>query len=1315
MSIFGKDNLEKKPGQPPQAEKTIMPGSDQQRVGNKPPVREDIETEMADLELKEIAKSTKTLNEIVRNQFNNKEERREVVLIRPWGDYTLVVLKNGDELKIYNDQAQPVDSFKKPHNLLRSKPINLAALPRSRGHNRIINDIDNPGSYNTAEQILLSQVKNEVLKSAALVRMRKENRVAVGFDYYSAPAESLLDITKNFQILEGGKYILTADKDGEIFIAFNTQNEQGVTQAPKDWVRLEMGVALPPDLERYVKLAMERKDELRPLNDKYFAYITEVGINIVPADNPKSTPLFKDNVVGVGDNVCVDAGNKNSLYYCAATNPKELRKLDMSASPNEWSVRVADFQKSYVSIRNLQMDPSGNFLLFYSDNDLVLVTKETLEEVKRMPGMTNVNFDAQGRIRAIDKDGHLVILEMDADKIVQSLAKRRVSRLAQGIDLADIFASAARKKGIAPAEMVKDLAPIRQEWEQKLQNQLNSVANIEQAQGFKQGLAKLRQTLEQQGLNAIQINFITEGLSEKIIEKERTLAGGEISIILGGVETKLQGSLSLAAISEVKADLEQLMPLELLMDEATKQRYREVNKNFSQQSADLFRREGDKILQDIQGLVKGVKTQLDQMSSKTEFDDWTEFRFPQLKNRLGALMRDCPIEADTAYKAIAVARGELQTLADQYKVKFEKEYAQIREVAAERTDALVENLRGDVNDIVNRLRTKGFKTREDAETYLSSSEAKKVIEQEIASLSNQNPDAAKELERALKVQLSNTLSEIERGGLAKVAETGQQMIIFGKTEFPRWEAKVKKEGERKVELIFQPDAKTQGPGLTANKILGDVELVITDTHGKKDTVRLYEGWDEEHEWRFGLLSYRGEEVPPSYLPGGDFRAVRKQYAEWVNGKLRNQYEAQKRQLFDLYKQRQKIGQRDEQTDAAWQEQYQQLLSEYGKFCAENHIALFRRIDQVKNMNEVSENGKGFVPGWQSHWVVDADAEKNLERMAQLFKMQLDLHEGVLNLKGHAGTGKDVLIKMFCNRVNRPYFATDCTKWTTEYELGEDVVLEAKDGGTQTVKVPSAVLNGIQTPGAVVYFNEVNGMPEQAQIFLHALWDEKRSLTLKTSSGKVIKADPTALFASSMNPNYPGTFNPQFATRSRMVSLEIGYPPLLRAKDANDANPNQPYNASEPLRIAREVKSLADMTYEPNMSRNDFVKLWDNYVNGVQNGAAKPTRTQEFDINVILALVEFGNRMRENFILNFEKTRESRNALPVKQPLTSREFRRCAYALGQIPETEKVNRDPDNTAREFLEQYFLSNVDSSEDRDKIMQAMRTWRSQKRVAA
>jgi hypothetical protein len=596
MPLFGRDNPENKPGQPKQAEKIATPGSDQARAGNTPPVRNDAETEMADLELREIAKSEKPV----------KEQGRDVAMIRPWGDYTLVSFTNGEELKIYNDQAQPAETFKSPLNSLRSPTVNGAMrriLENNPGKQYFSDDVSSAIDLQN-DDYRLSNIKNKLAQDKFKAVIKTSGGKYISKQNLGGDLEILQNPKQNCQILENGKYILIADAEHQSFLAYATQNDQGVTLAPKDWKRLEWGGMLPSDLESYVALAMERKDELRPLNDTYFAYITEVGINIVPVANPKSAPLFKDNVVGVGDNISVDSQNKNVIYYCAANNPKELRKLDMSGNPSEWFVKVADFQKSYPSIRNLQVDPSGNFLLFYSNSDLILVAKETLEEVKRIPGMSNVNFDAQGRIRAIDKDDHLVILEMDADKIVQSLSKRRIARLAHGIDLADIFSSAGKKKGATPEEIIKDLTPIREEWENRLQSQLDSVINLEQTQAFKQGLAKLRQTLEQQGLNAEQVNFITEGLSEKIIKKEKTLAGGEISHILSGVEAKLKGSLSLAAIFEVKADLDQLIPLELLMDEATKLRYREISKNFNQQSADLFRREGDKILQDVQGLLK---------------------------------------------------------------------------------------------------------------------------------------------------------------------------------------------------------------------------------------------------------------------------------------------------------------------------------------------------------------------------------------------------------------------------------------------------------------------------------------------------------------------------------------------------------------------------------------------------------------------------------------------------------------------------------------------------------------------------------------
>jgi MoxR-like ATPase len=323
---------------------------------------------------------------------------------------------------------------------------------------------------------------------------------------------------------------------------------------------------------------------------------------------------------------------------------------------------------------------------------------------------------------------------------------------------------------------------------------------------------------------------------------------------------------------------------------------------------------------------------------------------------------------------------------------------------------------------------------------------------------------------------------------------------------------------------------------------------------------------------------------------------------------------------------------------------------------------------------------------------------------------------MLLLKGHAGTGKDVRLLMFAAMTNRPYFSFDCTKWTTESDLSEDLVLEAVDGASQTMRLPSTILNAITTPGGILYLNEFNAMPQQSQTFLHALLDSKRAITLKTSSGKVVRAHPSVLIVGSMNPNYPGTFEPQLATRSRIVSLEIDYPPMKREKEPGDLIAEAPYDASEALRMARSMDSLSDLTYEADIKRNDFVKMWDKYVNGIENGASDPNPTQRYDIEVILALVQFANKLREDFVKVFEKTRDARKALPVTQPITGRELRRCAYALNKIPPEEKANlAGAENVAKVLLEQFYLSHFDKKEDKDKILAAMTAWRVKHRVAA
>ncbi|MBI4434568.1 AAA family ATPase [Candidatus Uhrbacteria bacterium] len=1245
---------------------------------------------LPELELKVLRRSEQPITK-------EGAQTRTLEGLRPWHNYTIVTLEGSDTIKIFDEDARPVEDFVPP---ISSKSI---VIKWEKLQGRL-----GGGPYITRTSF--SRIPRD-LRDEAKKKLKDRDEVSV-----YGMMDSMMP-SSHFEVSADGKYIVLFSKETKVYVAFRTQSEVGVLLAPRNWVRIDphSGEADRDEVGTFAELLQSEFEGYKPLNDQYAALVTDVGISIVNKDAPKGAPVFSDRTPSVERNVVVDPVNPKTVYYCASSNPVGIARLELGEDPKTWSPVIAKFPKPYAEVRNLQLDPSGNFFLFYSKDELVVLTKEGLEEVKRMPKLTQVNFDEQSRIRAVDADGHLVVMEANFGAFAEELDKRRIARLAAGIRVADIFdVEVARKReAAAKTATLEYLQPLRAQYEVQFQEVLTKTTTHEGVRELRVGLAKLRDTLHQQGLKPNEVVFILEGLEAPVLVKEKEFAAHAAHAALALVRAKLGGGLSIASISEARTAMETMRAQEALLDEDVRREVRELAQELEERSLELFRQRGGEIIKDVQGVLERTRTDLEGFTSKAQMDDWLEFRYPQLKSRLGGLAKDCPLEADEAYKAIVVARTTLQEIATSFEEKFKREYAKVREKAAERIGAAVDTLEGDIGGLVDRLRGKAFADRRSAEDYLATSEAKRTLEAEIAALAGQNPDAAKELERALKVRLSNTLTEIERGARTSIAETGQQFVMFGRTAFPKWEAKVKERGERKVALAFEEDPRTHGPGVKAGDIQGDVVIALRNPDGSTSTVRLYEGFRDENEWRLGLLSYRGEAIPPSYVSAAEFQKFRKDAADWAQGeksRLRGELEEKRGAMKAAYAKRKGA------TDEAWREEYRAALKDYAAFAADHHIVLLRRIDRMKAEPAIEHtNGKGFVPEWQSHWVVDRQTERDLEAMAGAFKMQLDLQEGLLNLKGHAGTGKDVRLKMFCALSGRPYFAIDGTKWTTEFELSEDVVLESKDGASQTVRVPSAVLIGITTPGAVVYFNEFNAMPEQAQIFLHALMDEKRSLTLKTSSGKVIRALPSVLLASSMNPGYPGTFEPQFATRSRMMSLEIGYPPLTRQPDAGDRNANPPYDSSEALRVARGVDSLADLTYEASLERNEFVKLWDKYVNGLETGAPDPIGTQRFDLDVILALIQFTDKLRADFIKIFEKTREARMALPVTQPMTGRELRRAAYALSTMTPEEKATANPEVVARALLERFFLTHIDKKDDQDKIRTAMATWTSKKRVRA
>lgn len=1145
--------------------------------------------------------------------------------------------------------------------------------------------------------------------------------------------QNLKIISREIRIINEGKYILLFDENNKYGVVFTTENEYKTSQPPRNWKRETIVYfsdfkICPEDLKQYIENLVSDANKAKiSLNNNYYAQNIGNSINIFKSSDP-SKAVYSENL-SVRQNICVDPIAQNTVYYCNYNNPQEIIKLDISQDVSKWQAQPIILPKKYEHIRNFQIDPTGNFLLFETISrtnrskwETVVVNKDTLGEVGILENCSMAKLDKEGNIYAIDEDDKLVKYQANFEQVGAEIYKRQTEERLKKLRLDELFKKESeQKKTKEEAKKFDHLLPTKHQITQLFNQSLLDASNLEDLAELKSKLAKVENELKSQEIKPDEIHFITEEISLVVSDKEKAFAQAATVDILDKIGKKLERGTSIAVITETKEDIENLKKLEPLVDEASRKQIRNKIEEFNSKSAELFKREGAIIEKDVGNLVIGVKSELETMTSMPNFSDWQEFRLPQLISRLGSLANDCPLEASETQKKILSARRQLQDLSREYEIKFKEEYDKVRENASEIMEERVELMKVDIDSFCDRLSNKSFKTRTDAEAYVVSSEALEGLRTEIKELEKQNPDLAKELDKALKVKIANIMSEVERAGFATIAKTGQIMEWFGVVPFPKWESKVKEKVVKQIDIAFIADEKTKGPGITADKILGDVGVAITNSRGEKERVKLYEGIINEDDLRYGSVSYKGEYFS-SYISQAEYRKIKEDYVNWNKGEsseIRKRRSEKRQALREWYGKRQKIGERDNENDKAWKEKYQELLKDYGKFCTERHILLLSRIDQLRKAPETEfPNGSGYVPEWQNHWTSDNHTEHYLEEMAKSLKMQLNLQEGILNLRGHAGTGKDVLVKMFCARTRRPYFTIDCSKWTTEFELSEDVVLEAEGGASKTVKVPSVILNAITAPGAVMYFNEINAMPEHAQIFLHGLMDEKRTLTLKTSSGKAVRALDNVLLISSMNPGYPGTFNPQFATKSRMVNLEIDYPPLLREKDPNDQNPNPPYNASEALRIARQVDSLANYTFESNLEYNDFVKIWDKYINGIENGAPNLESTQTFDLEVILTLVQFASKLREGFILNFEKIRPSaipRGTVLVDQPITGREMRRCAYFLSKISNEEKAAMNPESAARDLLERFFLSHIDQKNKKDEIKTAMATWTSSKRVAA
>lgn len=279
--------------------------------------------------------------------------------------------------------------------------------------------------------------------------------------------------------------------------------------------------------------------------------------------------------------------------------------------------------------------------------------------------------------------------------------------------------------------------------------------------------------------------------------------------------------------------------------------------------------------------------------------------------------------------------------------------------------------------------------------------------------------------------------------------------------------------------------------------------------------------------------------------------------------------------------------------------------------------------------EADEYFKGIdrkVPDFDEHWRITDYHKVKLEELAEILNLQLAHHRGITILQGEAGTGKNVLIDILANLSNREVITVPCN----ENSVKEDLMYEFEyDPNEGTYKLPSNLIEGIQTPGAIILFDEINALKPGIAKMLNSLFDYRRRIYLTEGSGKgkgrikrEIIIDPTVILVGTMNPqNYAGVnrLSPEVKSRSRVIDIE--YPPFEERRGGRTH-----YRSDEAEMLAAYMDDLSEL------KQKEFRQVWDYVINRDQSSGGdmivQGNPQIETDIRRVYDVIRVANRLRE---------------------------------------------------------------------------------------
>ncbi len=1101
-------------------------------------------------------------------------------------------------------------------------------------------------------------------------------------------------------ILDDGKFIIFYDSKGEKII-FKTTNEQGQTEPPHNWKRFtifnyEQDEDLKSIYGQIDGLDLQNHDVVA-LDGRLLALVNRNGVKVVSLNNG-GNEFLSDNI----QNPAVTK-SRDGLSYCDKEKPEYLYHVTFNhedeASKN--AIRLPEEIRN-SKVKKIKEVPGGEIInILTEEGKIYFIGLHDGEILFQYDGIQDFTT-TETQVQIIDDQGNLKTCESNLSELSHAI---RTIRLTSSIDIASIVSGSEE----TPNEVTDAEKPVLDEKTKEIRDglgaQIDEAKTIEDFGGIEKSIAELKQALEDGGVTEVHVNYILKPIFDEIETKKTDRA----QALVNEVGPKIKAASRPSQMDELTPSLRILQNFNPVLAEGStiKRDVEAVLSNARSHRESLYTTHLSGLETDLAAIVEQVESEIDNKKTYEAYMVWhRNERIAHLRS-MEEHYKQTSQDGEQARLAILQSQETIHRICAEKISSFKDARGEARAEAESALMRKVENVKLDINNYFETLSNEsGLVTKEEVTEFIANDPAFENITAGIEDIRSENVPQAQALESDISRKSYEVINQIIARQNAKTNDRGENVYTFGHINAPIMK-RVQKGGRKSARLDFIMNQAT----LTDNPktAMGDIGITITNEKGELTQERLWGDTGIEQEFRLGADS-KGEEITPGYLPRKQYKHISRLLNEWMNGgNVKKEHDDLRTRLKAKYAEKNERTEPSEEhpegelKNPEWKQQYTTLYKQYAEFCAQNFIPHLRQAE--RKLNEINSSEPVYingVPKLNPSWVIGEEEQGYLEDIAERFQMQADRQEGMLMLKGHTGTGKDVLLQVFAHHTNRSYFSFDCSKWTTEADLGEEILLE--DGNT--VKVPSSIVEGIQTPGAIVYFNEFNAMPESAQIFLHSLLDGKRQMTLKTSGGKVIKTEPSVVIAGSMNPGYEGTFDPQAATKSRMQEIEIEYNHLRRdgKQELGESPFDRKFASSEALKIARSTNSLQHLTYNPDLSENEFVKVWDKYVNRSQvPGAIDADEKQQFDMQVILELVKMADVIRYNFAQQYVNDKptgfeSNTDILDIVYPITLRDITRCAYRLSNFVEASAT--DPRSVALDLLKEEYLSHYDEASVREKL---------------